>query len=266
MTVRAALGAGTSRLRKLLLAGSRVAVVAVLGLFVRSPAWGTPSLSRFVVLELFTAGEHAPVDWMVLAFTAALAVTIALLLSFAPRVGTENSLGAGLAAGSTKTSGSGRRKRLQQALVITQVAMSVVLLSGAGLLVRSMQRLAAVDPGLNPQNVLTMEVPVDFTSPDAAAAPQRFEEMQRELSTLPGVEVVGVGSNVPLRSSGFQLEIKAESRVSGDGVSPTSEYRTADAELLQGERHPVGSRDRDFTDGESCSQHADGRHPEPDAR
>src|SRR6185369_14219216 len=101
---------------------------------------------------------------------------------FVPRVGAEHSLGAGLAAGSVKTSGSARRKRLQQALVVAQVAVSVVLLSGAGLLVRSMLRLAAVDPGLNPKNVLTMEVPLDYTAvTDFAQAGRRYEEMRREL-------------------------------------------------------------------------------------
>ncbi|NJK42394.1 MAG: hypothetical protein HC937_01160 [Aquincola sp.] len=76
-----------------------------------------------------------------------------------------------------------------------------------------MQRLAAVDPGLNPKNVLTMEVPPDFTSPtDIANAGQRSQEMQRALTSLPGVEVVGVGSTTPLRSSQVLLEVKAEAR------------------------------------------------------
>lgn len=248
MTVRAALGAGTSRLRKLLLAENLVlaGAGAVLGLFVALAGVGT--LSRFVARFSPRANE-IQVDWVVLAFTAVLAVIIALLLSFAPRVGTENSLGAGLASGSLKTSGSSRRKRLQQALVITQVAVSVVLLSGAGLLVRSMQTLAAVDPGLNPENVLTMEVPVDFTSPDAAVAGQRFDEMQRELSTLPGVEVVGVGSNVPLRTSGIMLELKAEARPIENGATPTAEYRTADAGYFRAAGIPL-LKGREFTDGD----------------
>ena len=227
MTVRAALGAGTSRLRKLLLVENLVLAGsgALLGLFVAIAGVGT--LSRFVA-RFSPRADEIHIDWMVLAFTALLAVIIAFLLSFAPRVGEEHSLGAGLAAGSVKTSGSGRRKRLQQALVITQVAVSVVLLSGAGLLVRSMQRLAAVDPGLNPKNVLTMEVPPDFTSADITKAGQRSAEMRRALAALPGVEVVGVGSTVPLRASQIQLEIKAEARPIDNGATPSAEYRTAD--------------------------------------
>ncbi len=251
MTVRAALGAGTSRLRTLLVVENLVLAGggAVLGLLVALAGVGT--LSRFVARYSPRANE-IQVDWMVLAFTVSLAVSIALLLSYVPSVGTEHALGAGLAAGSTKTSGSGRRKRLQQALVVAQVAVSVILLSGAGLLVRSMQTLAAVDPGLNPKNVLTMEVPVDFTSPDAAFASQRFDEMQRELSSLPGVEVVGVGSTIPLRAGGILLELKAEARVIDNGATPTSEYRTADAGYFRASGIPL-LKGREFTTGDLAS-------------
>ena len=252
MTVRAALGAGASRLRKLLLVENLVLAGggAVLGLLVAIAGVGT--LSRFVA-RFSPRADEIHVDWMVLAFTALLAVLIALLLSFAPRVGSEHSLGAGLAAGSVKTSGGARRKRLQRALVITQVAVSVVLLSGAGLLVRSMQRLAAVDPGLNPKNVLTMEVPFDFTAvTDFAKAGQRYEEMQRQLSTLPGVELVGVGSTVPLRASQILLEMKAEARTLDHGPNPSAEYRTADPGYFRAAGIPL-LKGRDFTAADRAS-------------
>lgn len=249
MTVRAALGAGTSRLRKLLLAENLVLAGggALFGLLVAFAGVGT--LSRFIA-RFSPRADEIQVDWMVLAFTALLAVIIAFLLSFAPRVGNEQSLSAGLAAGSLKTSGSGRRKRLQQALVVTQVAVSVVLLSGAGLLVRSMQRLAAVDPGLNPKNVLTMEVPLDFTAvTDFAKAGQRYEEMQRALTTLPGVELVGLGSTIPLRASQILLEMKAEGRTTEDGPTPSAEYRTADPGYFRASGIPL-LKGREFAAGD----------------
>lgn len=249
MTVRAALGAGTARLRKLLLVENLVLAGggAVLGLLVAIAGVGT--LSRFVA-RFSPRADEIQVDWMVLTFTVLLAVLIAFLLSFAPRIGAEHSLGAGLAAGSLKTSGSGRRKRLQQALVITQVAVSVVLLSGAGLLVRSMQRLAAVDPGLNPKNVLTMEVPLDFTATtDFAKAGQRYQEMQRQLATLPGVEIVGLGSTVPLRASQILLELKAEARTIENGATPSAEYRTADPGYFRAGGIPL-LKGREFTEGD----------------
>ena len=252
MTVRAALGAGASRLRRLLIVENLVlaGAGALLGLLVAFAGVGT--LSTFVA-RFSPRADEIHVDWMVLAFTALLAVIIAFLLSFVPRVGAEHTLGAGLAAGSVKTSGSGRRKRLQQALVITQVAVSMVLLSGAGLLVRSMQHLAAVDPGLNPKNVLTMEVPPDFTSiTDISKAARRYEAMQRALTALPGVEVVGLGSTVPLRASQIQLEIKAEARTIGDGATPTAEYRTADPGYFRAAGIPLLAG-REFTAGDAAT-------------
>ena len=246
MTVRAALGAGSARLRQLLLAENLVlaGAGAALGLVI---AWvGVGTLSAFVARYTPRADEIR-MDGLVLAFTLLLAALVAVLLSFAPRVGAEGSLGSGLSALSVKSSGGVRRRRLQQALVVTQVAVSVILLSGAGLLVRSMQQLAQVNPGLDTRNTLTMDVPLDFTATtDFVRARTRYEEMGRELATLPGVEVVGVGSTVPLRKSEIQLDIKAEGRVRGNGEpQPVSEYRTADPGYFRAAGIPV-LKGRDF--------------------
>jgi len=248
MVVRAALGAGTGRLSRLILAENLVltGAGAALGLGVAFAGVGTLSA---VIARYSPRADEIQVDGIVLAFTLILAVVVAVMLSFAPRVGAEHMLGAGLSAGGTRSSGGMRRRRLQQALVVTQVAVSVVLLAGAGLLVRSMQQLAAVDPGLDPNNVLTMEVPLDFTAvTDFARAGRRYEEMQRELSTLPGVEVVGLGSTIPLRKSQIMLEIKAEGRAIGTGEpQPMSEYRTADPGYFRASGIPLLSG-REFSE------------------
>jgi predicted permease len=230
MIVRAALGAGTTRLRKLLLVENAVLALsgAALGLVVAYA--GVGMLTSFAARVSPRADEIA-LDGVVLGFTLVVALLVTAVLAFVPSIGNEDSLGEGLRAGGTRGGGGGRgQKRLQQALVVTQVAVSLVLLTGAGLLTRSMQKLAAVDPGLVAPNVLTMEVPADFTqavTPQAIIA--RYERMQAELSTLPGVELVGLGSNMPLRASGFQLEVKAEGRPVASGeATPTGEYRTAD--------------------------------------
>ena len=148
MTVRAALGAGTSRLRKLLLLENLVLALggAALGLVI---AFGGVGMLSAFAARFSPRADEIRVDGMVLGFTLLLALVVAVLLSYAPRVGREHELGQGLAAGGTRSSGGVRRRRLQQALVVAQIAVSVVLLTGAGLLVRSMQQLAAVDPGLN---------------------------------------------------------------------------------------------------------------------
>src|SRR5690606_21143682 len=103
-------------------------------------------------------------DGAVLAFTSALVLIVAVLLSWAPKLANERSIGALLSSGTRRTTAGARRQRLQQALVVAQIAVSVVLLTGAGLLTRTMQQLSVVDPGLDVENVLTLEVPIDFGS------------------------------------------------------------------------------------------------------
>lgn len=250
MLVRAALGAGTARLRKLLFAENLVLALAGAALGIAIAYTGTGMLSAFTARLSNRAGE-IQVDGVVLAFTLGLAGVVALALSFAPRIGNERQLGAGLTAGSTRMTGSGRRRHLQQTLVVTQVAVSVILLTGAGLLVRSMQRLAAVDPGLDTRNVLTMEVPADFaaiTNRDATVA--QYERMATELKAIPGVQVVGLGSTIPLRLSQFQLDVKGEGRVLAPGEpQPQAEFRTADPGYFKASGMKiVAGRDFDATD------------------
>jgi len=228
MTLRAALGAGTDRIRRLIIAENLLLALAGAALGIGIAYAGVGMLSSFTARVSPRADEIA-VDGWVLLFSLLLAVVVGLILSFVPSVGDENALSQGLQAGSAKSTGGVRRRRLQQALVVTQVAVSVVLLTGTGLLVRSMQRLAAVDPGLDTHNVLTMEVPFDFTADDPIITKQRHTQMVTELDALPQVEVVGMGSTTPLRRAGFQLDLKVEGRPQNPGEPiPSAEYRTAD--------------------------------------
>lgn len=251
MVVRAALGAGAGRLRRLLLLEHLVLALAGGALGVAIAYAGTELLSTFTARMSNRAGEIR-LDAVVLAFTVGIAVVVAVLLSLVPRVGRERQLGTELTAGSIRTTGSGRRRRLQQALVVTQIGVSVILLTGAGLLVQSMQRLAAVDPGLDTNNVLTMEVPADFaalSSRETAIA--QYERMATELKTIPGVQVVGLGSNVPLRVSDFQLDIRAEGRALQPGEpQPQAEFRTADPGYFKASGMTLVAG-RDFTMGDT---------------
>ena len=102
---------------------------------------------------------------MVVGFALLLALVVAFLLSFAPTLAREEAIGAALTSSAKRNTGGTRRQRLQGALVVTQVAVSVMLLTGAGLLLRTMQQLSVVASGLQTDNVLTMEVPHDFSGP-----------------------------------------------------------------------------------------------------
>ena len=249
LVVRAALGSGTARLRRLLLVENLVLALGggVLGLVLAFG--GVQMLVTFAARYSPRAGEIR-IDGAVLGFTLTLAVLVAVLLSFAPKLATEWTLGSALSAGGRRTTSGARRHRLQQTLVVAQVAVSVVLLTGAGLLTRTMQRLAVVDTGMNTRNVVTMEVPGDFSNQNGAAAIAQYERMQRQLQALPGVTQVGLGSTVPLRTSGIMLEVKAEDRPLSPGQPiPQSEYRTASPNYFKAAGIPL-LRGKEFTDAD----------------
>ena len=239
LVVRAALGAGTGRLRRLLLAENLVLALmgSVLGLLLAFG--GVRMLIAFAERYSPRAGEIR-IDGAVLGFTLLLALFVAVLLSFAQKLAPDRALSAALAAGGKRASGGLRRQRLQRSLVVAQIAVSMMLLTGAGLLIRTMQRLAVVDPGLNTENVLTMEVPVDFGAQPPQVAIARYEQMRDEIAALPGVIEVGVGSTVPLRTAGFQLEVKAEGRaIAPNEPMPQAEYRTASPEYFRAAGIPL---------------------------
>ena len=192
LVVRAALGAGTARLRRLLLAENLVLAFsgAVLGLLI---AVGGVRLLTTLAERYSPRANEISLDGMVLGFTALLAIVVAVILSFAPRLAKEGSLGAWVAAGVNRMSGGLRRQRLQRTLVVAQIAVSVILLTGAGLLTRTMLQLSQVDTGLKTDKVLTMEVPFDFQSRNDTVAKALFERMRLEIAAIPGVTEVGVG-------------------------------------------------------------------------
>ena len=239
LVIRAALGAGAGTLRRLLLAenlvlallGSAVGLAVALG--------GVGMLTALAERYSPRAGEIR-VDGAVLGFTLALAIAVAVILSYAPRFVHDTALGAWL-SGAGKSSANRSRQRVQRALVVAQVAVSVMLLTGAGLLTRTMLRLAEVDTGFDASDqVLTMEVPVDDGGRSTADQVALYQRMQLEIGALPGVTEVGVGSTIPLRNSGFQLEVKAEGRPLAPGEPmPRADYRTASPEFFRAAGVPL---------------------------
>ena len=232
LMVRAALGSGVARLRRLLLAENLVLAFsgAVFGLIVARLGLG---LLVSLAARYSPRSNEITLDGMVLSFTVLVTIAVAILLAYAPRVAKEGQLGSWISAGTTRMSGSLRRQRLQRGLVVAQVGVSVILLTCAGLLTRTMLELSGVDAGLNAPEVLTMEVPLSAGPRRDAETKALYERMKLEIGAIPGVTEVGLGSSMPLRSSGFQLEVKAENRPIAPGEPmPRAEYRTANPEYF----------------------------------
>jgi predicted permease len=246
LIVRRAMGAGAGRLRRLLLAENLLLALAgaALGLILAFAGLG---LLKAFADQLTTRGGEIRMDGAVLSFTVAVAIGVAIVLAFVPNLGAEGSLAASLVSAGRRTTAGRGRQRLQRSLVVVQVAVSVVLLTGAGLLVRTLMKLQVVDTGVRVENVLTMEVPMDGSGRSTAEQLTMYEQMRDRIATLPGVTEAAVGSSVPLRAMVVPLEIKAEGRpVTPGQPTPQAEFRTASPEYFRAAGIPL-IRGRQFT-------------------
>jgi predicted permease len=248
LVVRAALGAGVLRLRRLLLAEN--AVLTLVGALC-----GVGLAVGGVRLLVALAARYSPraneirLDPVTLSFALGLSVAVALLLSFVAALPREGTLGSWISAAAGRLSGGLRKQKLQRALVVAQIAVSVVLLAGAGLLTRTMIQLSDVSTGLRTEQVLAIDVPLlslsalskpETVMPADAAAKGGYDRIRTEIATIPGVVDVGVGSTMPLNSSQAELEVKAEGRTPGVGEAmPRADVRTADPDYFRAAGIPL---------------------------
>ncbi len=245
LVVRTALGAGVARLRRLLLVENLLLTLmgAVLGVIIASFGVG---------LLVSLAERYSPraneirLDGTVLGFTLSLSVALALLLSLVASLPQEGSstFAAWISAGVRRMSGSLQKHRLQRGLVVAQVAVSVVLLAGAGLLTRTTIQLSDVNTGLKTEAVLTMPLQLlnlARLTPEAdAESKQLYDRMRNEIGALPGVLEAGLGSTMPLNSSQINFDIKAEGRPLAPGEAmPHAELRTASPEYFRAAGIPL---------------------------
>jgi predicted permease len=256
LVVRAALGAGVARLRRLLLVENLVLTLVGAVFGVAIALVGVRLLVSLAARYSPRAGEIR-LDGVVLGFTLALSVALALLLSFIASLPREGTFASWIAAGVRRISGSLRKQRLQRGLVVAQVAVSVVLLAGAGLLTRTMIRLSEVDSGLRTEDVFAMDVPLlqlsggptSGTDPMAwfrhimeldFAAKEQYERMRSEIRALPGVSEAGLGSSIPLAASMLTFDVKAEGRALAVGEAvPRADIRTASPEYFRASGTPL---------------------------
>jgi predicted permease len=198
IAVRMAIGANNGRIaRQLLTEGVLLALIGgtVGGL---SAVWGTELLVSTLPEGFLPSIAEIDVDWRVLLFAFATALATGLLFSLAPawRAGRID-VNAALKENAGK--GGTGRERLHGALVIAEVALSIVLLIGAGLLIRSFANLLNVAPGFDPHNVLTFKVALEGERYQTTAQTTAFyrETLQR-IKGLPGVTAAAITNKLPL--------------------------------------------------------------------
>jgi len=177
-------------------------------------------------------GVKALLDWRVLALTAGAGVVAGGLLGIVPAVqGTRADPGSALNAG--RGSDPPGAARWRSALVVAQVAMSLVLLVGAGLFLRSWQRMLAVDPGFGraPTAILSVMVPVAGATPEAIE--QRTRRLLDRFRALPGVEVAGLAWPLPLELSSSFIDVAIDGRVPPPGREAfRAEHETVDGQFF----------------------------------
>src|SRR6185503_2246620 len=138
-------------------------------------------------------------DGRVLAFTLFVATAMAMLFAWAPRLTFMNDPVRAMAAGGGRTTAGRGRRRAQRALVVSQLAVSFMLLVGAGLLTRSLLRLYAVDPGFNLENVLSLEAPANFQQANPGVNAQRAVQFGRDV--IDRVKAEGSVKNAAIASA-----------------------------------------------------------------
>jgi putative ABC transport system permease protein len=165
--------------------------------------WGTRVLVALAPLDL-PRREAIAVDWGIAATVVATGLAVGLLAGVAPAVwAAKTRLSSLMSAANVR--GGGARGRMRRGMVVVQVALSLVLLSAGGLVIRSFERLLRTDPGFEPAGVLTVRVPVPAAQYGTVEAVNALHDrLHRELAALPGVTVVGGASGLPLRSGASQ--------------------------------------------------------------
>jgi len=209
--MRTALGAGRWRLVRQLLTESTVLSVAG-GIVGFAFAWMTVDmLTTFVGRFTARTGEIG-LDPGVLGFTLLVSIVTGLVFGTFPALASRVDLVSALKSGGKGTSNAGSGHRVQRALIVAQVAVSVVLLVGAGLLLLSFYRLQNVDPGFRADRVMSAEVFGNFTKyPDPASLRRLYVSLLERLESAPGVTAAAVTNAVPLEGlqpgqTRFQIE------------------------------------------------------------
>jgi len=235
LAMRTALGAGRSRLVRQLLTESGLLAVCggIVGVVF---AYGTIGmLTRFVGRFTSRTGE-IEIDLIVLIFTLGVSIVTGILFGTLPALGSRVDLVSALKQGGGQTGESRGRKRMQGALIVAQVAVSVVLLVGAGLLLASFYRLQRVETGYRSTGVLAAQVYGNFSKyPDVDSLRRLYLPMIDRLQSQPGVVSVAVTNAVPLAGGApGTTRFDIEGRVTDDPERrPTSDTRIASSKYFE---------------------------------
>ncbi len=229
IAIRTALGASTTRVLRQIFTESVLLALAGGALGLTYAHAGVRLIMAFLADKIPHSIEVG-LDAKVLGFTAGISLFAGMLAAVLPalrltRADVNQSLKQGL--GRTDANSSGQRTR--SILVVSEVALSLILLVGAGLMIRSFQELHGVNPGFDSHNVITMTAMVSRAKfPDPAQQVRFFEQVLQRVRALPGVESAGVVDDIPLDNGGSHQPVAIEGRP----MVPMSEQPEVDVRLV----------------------------------
>jgi predicted permease len=252
IAIRSALGASRTRVvRQLLTEGVVLAVLSgALGLALG--AWGLTGLLALIP-ENVSQGAPVAIDHWVLAFTVLLSLATVAIFGLAPAFqASRPALNLTLKESGRTASGSIRRHQLRNLLVVSEIGLALVLLISAGLMIKSFSRLLAVNPGFNPEKVLTMAVTLrgpKYEKPEQVTAFSRGA-LER-IRTLPGVTFAALGTQLPLTDSHTRRDITIEGQpLPAIGQFPHPDFHVVSPDYTKAMGLPF-VRGRDFTEADN---------------
>jgi predicted permease len=258
IAIRLSLGARRTRIVRQFLTESVVLALAgaIPALFLA--AWGTRALQSMLQPDVGSSRVRLPnwneisIDTPVLLFTVALAVVTGVLFGIAPAFfASKTDLNSRLKEGGRSMSG-GHSSKVRKILVASEVALAIVLLIGAGLLMRTFLNLRAVDAGFDPHNVLTMNVSVAGQAEYVGAGRENlYRSIVRTIEALPGVRSAALINHVPLAGDVWGFPVGVEGRPMPTGQEIRAVYRVAGPNYFATMRVPV-LKGREFDDHDTA--------------
>nr|QLH55638.1 permease [Myxococcus xanthus] len=249
IAVRFALGASRGHIvRQLLMESLLLSLLGAL-LGVLLGAWGVSAMGNLVRASFPLTGD-LPLNGRVLGFLLLVSVGSALAFGLTPALqATRTPLSASLSQPGTQQSPSRAHHAFRGALVVTEVALSLVLLVGAGLLLRGFVKLLGTEPGLEPRHVLTAHLPITANQyPREEVVERLFQPILEKARTLPGVESAALISLLPIQTAWTSGDYAVEGELPAEpGKTLFAEFRTTSPDLFKSLGIPLLAG-RDFTE------------------
>ena len=255
IAIRTALGANRGRLLRQLLTESTLLGLLGGGFGFLVAYAGSKTLVSFGSLSIPQLTDFS-FDMKVPLFALVVSLLTSLIFGLAPAIDASNpNLNEALKEGGRSSSGGATRARLRNALVITEVALAVVLVTASGLMLRSFVRLQGTSSGLNPHNLITLELELPDVRYHAAQQQTLFQQqLLQRVGSLPGVQNAATVDNLPFSGNAFNTSFTIEGRPTG----PTTETPRAYYRVISPDYFPaIGielHKGNQFTDRDTAEQ------------